>query len=59
LVEVIGPAAVGKTTLLRALCSTDEKIHAGLGIGRIRFSRALLGRAGPFLPVWVVDHRHD
>ncbi len=59
LVEIIGPAAAGKTSLLHALCSADDKIRAGLDIGRIRFLSTLVGRVGPLLPIWVRDHRHD
>lgn len=59
LVEIMGPAAAGKTSLVRALCSADQGIRAGLEIGRARFSGALVGKVGPLLPVWVLDHRDD
>jgi hypothetical protein len=58
-VEIIGPAAAGKTSLLRVLCSTDDKIRAGLDIERLRSSSALVRKVGPFLPIWALRHRHD
>ena len=53
LVEIIGPAAAGKTSLLRALCSKDEKIRAGSGMRRVRFLGVLIRNVARFLPVWV------
>lgn len=57
LVEIIGPAAAGKTSLLRVLCSMDDEIRAGLDIGRLRSFSTLVRRVGPFVPVWVLDRR--
>lgn len=58
LVEIIGPAAAGKTSLLRVLCSTDDKIRAGLDIGPLRSFSALVRKVGLFVPVWVRDRSH-
>lgn len=59
LVEIMGPAAAGKTTLLRALCSQDEMIRAGLDLPKAEYVRLLLRKLGVFLPVWALHHRRD
>jgi predicted ATPase len=59
LVEVMGPAGTGKTTLLRALCSQDESIRAGLDLKKARYIRPSLRKLGVFLPVWALHHRDD
>lgn len=57
LIEIMGPAAAGKTTLLRALCSQDERIRAGLDLGKARYMRPFLRRVGGFLLLWVLSRR--
>jgi hypothetical protein len=58
-VEIMGPAAAGKTSLVRALCATDDRIRAGLAIGPVRFSTAFVRKVVPLVPVWAIDHRND
>lgn len=59
LLEIMGPAAAGKTTLLRALCSQDEKVRAGLDLEKAEYLRPLLSKLAVFLPVWALHHRRD
>lgn len=59
LIELMGPAAAGKTTLLRALCSQDERIRGGLDLAKAEYVRPLLRRLGVFLPVWALHYRRD
>jgi hypothetical protein len=59
LIEIMGPAAAGKTTLLRELCSMDETIRGGLNLEKARYVRPSLRRLGVFLPVWALHHRRD
>jgi len=59
LIEIMGPAAAGKTTLLRALCSQDERIRAGLPLGKARYFLPSLRRLGAFFPLWILHHRRD
>jgi predicted ATPase len=58
-VEIMGPAAAGKTTLMRALCSNDQRIRAGLEVSKAEHVRPALRRLGVFFPVWALHHRRD
>lgn len=59
LIEIMGPAGSGKTTLIRALCSQHEGIHAGLDLTKAEYVFPSLRRLGVFLPVWALHHRRD
>jgi deoxyadenosine/deoxycytidine kinase len=59
LIEIMGPAAAGKTTLIRALCSHDAKVRAGLDLSKAEYVRPLLRKLGVFFPVWALHHRRD
>jgi deoxyadenosine/deoxycytidine kinase len=59
LVEIMGPAAAGKTTLIRALCSHDARVRAGLDLTKAEYVRPLLRKLVVFFPVWALHHRHD
>ncbi len=59
LIEIMGPAAAGKTTLIRALCSHDARVRAGLDLTKAEYVRPLLRKLGVFFPVWALHHRHD
>ena len=59
LIEIMGPAAAGKTTLIRALCSSDARIRAGLNLSKAEHVRPLLQKLGVFFPVWALHHRRD
>ena len=39
---------------LRALCSQDERISAGLALRKTRYVRPFLRRLGGFLPLWIL-----
>jgi hypothetical protein len=59
LVEIMGPAAVGKTSLVRTLRSKDDRIRAGLDVSRTRWFPSLVGKVASLLPVWVLGYRRD
>lgn len=59
LIEIMGPAGSGKTTLVRALCADGERIHAGLDLRKAKYVRPLLRQLSVFLPVWALHHRRD
>ena len=59
MVEIMGPAGAGKTTLIRSLCSQDERIRAGLDLSRAAYVRPALKRLGEFLPVWALHEHRD
>ncbi len=55
-VEIIGPAGAGKTTLVRALRERCDRVQPGLRINRIRYLQFLLGIGVLFLPVFVLRY---
>lgn len=59
LVEIMGPAGSGKSTLVRALCAQDDRVVAGLDLAKMRYVRPLLRKLGVFFPVWLRNHRED
>ena len=58
LVEVLGPAASGKTTLARWLGAHHPGIRAGMGIGKLGHVPSAR-TIGALAPLWVRHHRHD
>jgi len=58
LVEVLGPAASGKTTLARWLGAHHPGIRAGMGIGKLGHLSSI-GTIGALVPLWVRHHRRD
>jgi RecA/RadA recombinase len=58
-VEVMGPAGSGKTTLVRTLCSKSNGVRAGVGIGRVRYIRPLITTVSPLVPLWLRAYRED
>jgi AAA domain len=59
LVEVIGPAASGKTTLMRSLCESRQGVRAGMGLGKLAHVRSSLRTFGMLVPLWARLHRDD
>lgn len=59
LVEIIGPAAAGKTTLARALCAGGNGIHPGMRIGKLRHVGPSASVIGPLFVTWLRTHRDD
>jgi len=59
LIEIMGPAAAGKSTLLRALCAKDARIRAGLDLRKVEYVLPSLRRLGVFLPLWFMHHPRD
>ena len=59
LVEIMGPAAAGKTTLVQTLCAEDAGIRAGLGLRKAAYVGPLFRRLVVFLPVWALHYRRD
>jgi energy-coupling factor transporter ATP-binding protein EcfA2 len=54
LVEVMGPAGAGKTSLVRALRVLDPDVRAGLGVGRAAWVPILVARVARLLPLWLL-----
>lgn len=53
IVEVMGPAAAGKTTLIRALCSSDGRMRSSIPVSRIRSAVVMAVKAASFVPAWI------
>ena len=59
LIEVMGPAGAGKTSLARALAELDPAVRVGLGVGRLRWFPFLVARVARSLPAWGLRYRGD
>jgi hypothetical protein len=57
-VEIVGPAAAGKTTLLRALCEQQPGISPGTGSSRIAHAPFWIAASLKFLPLYLRKFRH-
>jgi hypothetical protein len=58
-VEVIGPAAAGKTTLVRALSAQDARILVGVHVSTMRYVGGALRIARSWLPKSIAHPRRD
>jgi hypothetical protein len=58
-VEVMGPAAAGKTSLVRTLRARDDRIRAGFDVPRIRWFPFVVGKVADLLPSWLLHYRRD
>lgn len=58
-VEVIGPAAAGKTTLIRALSANDPNIRVGVDVGMLRYVGGFVRTIGSWMPQWAATYRGD
>ena len=52
-IEIMGPAAVGKSTLVRELCARDGDIRAGIRPSKIAYVGPTVRRLGVFLAAWL------
>lgn len=52
-IEIMGPAAVGKSTLVRELCARDDAVSAGIGLSKLAYVGPTTRRLGAFLAVWL------
>ncbi len=52
-VEVVGPAAAGKTTLIRALCASDPGMRSSIPVSRTRSAAVMAAKAASYVPVWL------
>ena len=52
-IEIMGPAAVGKSTLVRELRARDDAVSAGIGLSKLAYVVATTRRLGAFLAVWL------
>lgn len=59
IVEVMGPAAAGKTSLVRTLRARDDRIRAGFDVPRIRWFPFVVGKVAVLLPSWLLHYRRD
>lgn len=57
LVEIIGPAGAGKTTLVRALARRDQGIRPGLGVTRKDKIPFFIGNTVSMLPTYLRHYR--
>ena len=55
IVEIVGPAAAGKTTLIRLLCGDGHEIRSGIDVASIRSAAIFSAKAASFLPVWLLQ----
>ena len=55
IVEIMGPAAAGKTTLIRLLCRDGHEIRSGIDVASIRSAGVFSAKAASFLPVWLLQ----
>jgi hypothetical protein len=55
IVEIVGPAAAGKTTLIRLLCGDGHEIRSGIDVASIRSAGVFSAKAASFLPVWLLQ----
>ena len=53
-VEIMGPAAAGKTTLIRMLCTDDQQIRSGIDVASFRSAAVFTAKATSFFPVWFL-----
>lgn len=60
-VELVGPAAAGKSSLIRALTQSNERFTVGVGLRRRRIGHILnfLGNALLLLPIFLRQYRND
>lgn len=56
--EIIGVAGSGKTTLSRALARRDGRVRTGIPLSRIEPIRLYLCIAAKLLPAYLLHHRH-
>lgn len=54
IVEIMGPAAAGKTTLIRMLCSDGDEIRSGIEVASLRSAGVFTAKAASFLPMWLL-----
>lgn len=54
IVEIMGPAAAGKTTLIRLLCRDGDRIRSGIDVASIRSAGVFTAKAASFFPVWLL-----
>ncbi len=58
-VEVLGPALAGKTSLIRSLRARDDRIRAGFDVPRIRWFPLVVAKVAGLLPAWLLHYRRD
>jgi deoxyadenosine/deoxycytidine kinase len=58
-IELLGPAGSGKSSLARELAARDDRIHAGLKLERWKYAWPVTRRLAGFLPAWAVGRPHD
>ncbi|MGZ4147603.1 MAG: hypothetical protein ACXVPL_07835 [Actinomycetota bacterium] len=59
IVEVVGPAAAGKTTLIRRLCSTDPRMRSSIPVSRVRSAAVMAAKAAAYVPAWLAGRPRD
>jgi hypothetical protein len=58
-IEIMGPAGSGKTTLVRTLCARSDRVRAGLDLRKVRYVPPLIGATARFFPAWMVMSHRD
>jgi hypothetical protein len=59
LVEIMGPAGAGKTSVVGALRRMAPTVRAGLDVPRRRWFPAMLRRMTPIFMLWLARYRRD
>ena len=56
-IEIVGPAGAGKTTLARTLAQSRQSVRTGVRIGKLTHLRVLAATIARFLPIYLLDAR--
>jgi len=59
IIELIGPAGVGKTTILKSLCDKDRQITTGIHVGKIMFVIFLIINSILLMPAYIFQLKRN
>lgn len=59
IMEIVGPAGAGKTTLIRVLCEQNNQIRQGVSFPKIRRLPSFISNTVLLLPTYLRHYRHS